>query len=86
MCLHSVAATFGSVFGGTLFSVEVTATAYMVRQARNLCIYTKNRGILVPGVLEHATIMYVRWCLGKRCCGIWPAEAFGFGGNDACVG
>lgn len=25
-----VAATFGSVFGGTLFSVEVTATAYMV--------------------------------------------------------
>lgn len=28
---NSVAATFGSVFGGTLFSVEVTATAYMVQ-------------------------------------------------------
>ena len=28
--LFRVAATFGSVFGGTLFSVEVTATAYMV--------------------------------------------------------
>ncbi|CAM9753626.1 unnamed protein product, partial [Hapterophycus canaliculatus] len=29
-CAAGVAATFGSVFGGTLFSVEVTATAYMV--------------------------------------------------------
>eukprot|EP00904_Undaria_pinnatifida_P006780 jgi/Undpi1/3231/HiC_scaffold_15.g06605.m1 len=30
-CAAGVAATFGSVFGGTLFSVEVTATAYMVQ-------------------------------------------------------
>ncbi|CAN0322057.1 unnamed protein product, partial [Discosporangium mesarthrocarpum] len=29
-CAAGVAATFGSTFGGTLFSVEVTATAYMV--------------------------------------------------------
>lgn len=30
MLSNRVAATFGSVFGGTLFSVEVTATAYRV--------------------------------------------------------
>ncbi|CAN0480588.1 unnamed protein product, partial [Laminaria digitata] len=51
-CAAGVAATFGSVFGGTLFSVEVTATAYMVQT-------------LPPTFFTAVVVAVVYWASGK---------------------